>query len=223
MVGVGQRHERPGHRLVEPARGRGAAQAPHERWAGSGGRRATPSRAAGRAGDPVEPEHAGRTSSTGRARVDVGAPGRRGLGPIRGDGETEPVEDRLLLVRRDLTPPCRPAQDGVVAFPWLRLAVDRPNHLDASPPQVSMISAVSSSRPGSRNAGSTPRSNRVRASEARPELAPGHADPLGIEVGDLEQHVGGRRATPECSPPMIPAMSCTPLSSAITVIEESSV
>ena len=43
---------------------------------------------------------------------------------------------------------------------------------DASPPHVSRISAVSSSSPGSRNAGSTPRSNRVRASDASPNFRP---------------------------------------------------
>jgi hypothetical protein len=40
----------------------------------------------------------------------------------------------------------------------------------------------------------------------------------GIEIGHFEQHVGGRSEQPECSPPMMPPMSCTPASSAITVM-----
>ena len=75
------------------------------------------------------------------------------------------------------------------------------------------------SSPSSRNAGSTPRSNRVRASLVEAErLAGARRSARGRNRRSRAARRWSSSATPLCSPPMIPPMSWTPASSAITVI-----
>ena len=113
VVGIGHGDERPGHRLVESARGRGAAQAALEALFGGRGR---PGDAIGPrqrcAGDPVEPVHADDfLDQVGRA-VDIGPPRRRGYGPVLADREAEPFERRALLGLGNVhtAEPCRQAR-----------------------------------------------------------------------------------------------------------------
>ena len=78
--------------------------------------------------------------------------------------------------------------------------------------------------PSSRKAGSTPRSKRLRASRVEAELLAGQRDVLGVEIGAFDAAMSVvASVTPECSPPMMPPISWTAASSAITVIVGSSV
>ena len=60
-----------------------------------------------------------------------------------------------------------------------------------SPPQSSSTISVASSSPGTTKSGSTPRSNLNRASDDDAELPPGARRALRIEIGRLDEDVGG--------------------------------
>jgi hypothetical protein len=72
-------------------------------------------------------------------------------------------------------------------------------------------------------AGSTPRSNRYRASELMPSLRPVCAMLISFHSADSISTSVVFSSQPEVSPPMMPASDSTPCSSAITQIAGSSV
>ena len=91
------------------------------------------------------------------------------------------------------------------------------------PPQRSSTMRVASSSPGTMKAGSTPRSKRWRASEWMPSFRPVAATLSGSHSADSISTSVVASVQPDASPPMMPAIDSTPLSSAMTQISGSSV
>ncbi len=93
--------EAPRHRLVQPARGGGAADAAFQLLFGRGGRARDAGRARQRDGrdlvDPLDADHF--LDQIGGA-VDIAAPRRHGDRPVAVDREAEPFEDVALPLRR---------------------------------------------------------------------------------------------------------------------------
>ena len=139
---------------------------------------------------------------------------------------SKPKNSRISRCRSSATstPPrakcaCGIEFDGTL-FDRRRADVDRVRCLTAADVEDEPGKDV---EPVARNAGSTPRSKRLRASLARPSFWPVCAMRSGVKkaISSITSVVPS--LTPECSPPMMPPMSCTSRSSAMTVIVGSSV
>ena len=199
-VGLGLGDEAPGHRLVEPARGGGAAHAALERL-----RRASRSAARRRRRAAAATRRRSRRARAMRTTSSTRSAGpsmsRRQLGAV-----TVPVRRRprsrgrsriarlLVLGDRDAAEALRPAPDRRRSCARSAGGVPGADDLaTASPPQISRISRGQRSRARRRG---RPDRRRARSGCARRwsgrAPAPVARDPLGIEIGDLEQHVGGR-------------------------------
>ena len=93
---------------------------------------------------------------------------------------------------------------------------------DGSPPQIERTSSVARSQPGTQKSGSTPRSNRYRASVVMPSFRPVCAIVVGSHSALSIRTSRVVSSQPECSPPMIPAINSTPFASAIATMLSSS-
>ena len=89
---------------------------------------------------------------------------------------------------------------------------------EASPPQMSRISRVASSRPGSRLSGSTPRAKRYWASEAMPRLRPVWAMRIGSNQALSTKTSVVVSEQPVDDPPITPPRPMAPEASAMTQV-----
>ena len=193
--------EAPGDRLVEPARGGGAA---HPALDHLRARRGRPGDAVGarqrRRRHGVIARRSATTSSTRSAGPSTSRRQRRHAPPRRpSTAKPSALEDRALALgraRRSRPAPASApgrtrracASTGGVAGARHRGSPRRRKC------RGSARSAIAS--PSSRKAGSTPRSKRLRASLVSASSWPVRAIRSGVEIGAFDQDVGGRLGDP---------------------------